>query len=557
MIEDSPDYTMLVEAMLRDGFDGRFRLASHATLEAAEADLQDQATECVLLDLSLPDARGLEALERIQALAPQVPVVVLSGDDDERVAVDAVQQGAQDYLVKRDARASLLARAIRYAIERKRVELELSYLALHDSLTGLANRALFLDRLELALARSKRAGTWVAVVFCDLDRFKNVNDSLGHELGDRLLAEAARRLDELVRPMDTVARFGGDEFMVLCDELSDEATAVRIAERLTGGMNTNVQLGPHSVHVSISAGIALARGGDSTPEELIRNADKTMYEAKQGRRPFALYDEVAHAGSLQRLELESQLHGALGRDELDLCYQPIVDLRSDRPIGFEALLRWRHPDRGLLAPRDFLETAIETGLIFEIGEWVLDRACTQLSTWSDDPDLFVSVNLSPLELIRPELPSAVAASLDRTGLAPSRLQLEVTEHSVASDPERLLDVLRRLRDSRVRVALDDFGTGHSSLSALSRYPLDAVKLDRSFLARLAEDERHERMLKAVIDVCHAFALTVVAEGVERPEQLARARGFGCDQAQGFLFAEPAPADQAGRLLETSDERGVQ
>jgi diguanylate cyclase (GGDEF)-like protein len=550
LVEDSPDYAALVTEMLREQLGPGVRVAIHRTLDAAHDSLRNSATDCVLLDLSLPDARGLEGLERIQSMAPHTPVVVLSGDADERTAIEAVSRGAQDYLVKRDARAGLLVRSIRYAMERKRVELELSFLAMHDSLTGLANRALFIDRLHLALARSQRSGTWVAVVFIDLDRFKAVNDHLGHELGDMVLIDVAKRLRELMRPVDTVARFGGDEFMVLCDELESEADAVRIAERITTGMEAPFRIGGHDMHIGVSAGVAIASDGVARAEVLIRDADQTMYRAKRESRRFALYDEAAHADSLERLELENELHGALERGELRLHYQPLVGLGTGGAIeGLEALVRWEHPERGLLHPVEFLDIAAETRLIFEIGEWVLGEACQRLAEWARaGHDLVISVNLSPQELLRPELPAAVAASLERTGLDPARLCLEVTEHSVASDSERLVAVLAGLRRTGVRVAMDDFGTGHSSLSALAAYPLDIVKLDRSFVARLNEDERHVRMLKAVVEAAHAFALTAIAEGVEDEQQLATVRAVGCDAAQGFLFARPAPAEEITRLL---------
>jgi diguanylate cyclase len=548
LVEDNPDYALLVEAMLREGFAGAFQLATHASLNEAEQDIADPVTDCVLLDLSLPDARGLQGVERIQAAAPHVPIVILSGDSDEERATEAVFRGAQDYLVKRDAHAGLLARAVRYAIERKRTELELAYMAMHDSLTGVANRTLFMDRLELALARGSRTSNWIAVIFLDLDRFKTVNDSLGHDVGDLLLAAAADRLRGLIRPTDTLARFGGDEFMVLCDELEDEAAAVRVAERLVAGMTEPFTVESRELRVGVSCGIAMARADETSADELIRNADKTMYRAKGQRRRYAIYDEEAHADSLRRLELEGELHGALKRNELAVHYQPIIDLETHAPRGFEALLRWEHPTQGTLAPASFLTIASDTGLIFELGEWVLQTACEQLATWSPNGDLFMAVNLSPREMARPELHDSVLALLGRTGLTAERLWLEVTEDSVADDPARFLEVLSALRGEGVRVAMDDFGTGHSSLSALARYPIDVVKLDRTFLEGMLTDERQISLLDATVGIAHAFARTVVAEGIERREQLEVVSRLGCDLGQGFLFAHPAPAVEAGRIL---------
>ncbi len=550
LIEDSPEYAELVRQMLLEAFGNHVEVVHRESMESAHDALTDGLTDCVLLDLALPDARGLDALSQVQAIAPQLPVVVLSGDDDELLAVQAVHEGAQDYLVKRQTDGGLIGRALLYAIERKRVELELAYNALHDRLTGLPNRALFLDRLEHALSRSRRIGSWVAVLFLDLNRFKTINDSLGHETGDLLLVQVARRLGALVRPSDTIARFGGDEFMVLCEDISSERAATALAERLTTGTVEPFAVDGQEVFVGMSAGIAFARSGDLSAEDLIRNADQTMYRAKANSRPFELFDQAMHARAVHRLKTETELHRAVDRNELVLHYQPQVLLGDGRLMGMEALVRWQHPDRGLLAPADFIELAEETGLIVPIGAWVLEQACRQLSAWeSESAGLLMGVNLSPRQLRDPEIVGTVAETLRATGVDPSSLCLEITENTVAGDPERMIETLELLKGLGVMLSIDDFGTGQSSLAALDSYPVDMVKVDRTFVTPLGTDRQRARMLSAVIGLAHALELRAVAEGVETEAQLERLDEVGCDAAQGFLFARPASAAEISPKIE--------
>jgi diguanylate cyclase (GGDEF)-like protein len=500
----------------------------------------------VLLDLSLPDAVGLEALEAVQAVTPEAPVVVLTGREDQALALQAVQEGAQDYLPKKGTDAALLARAVRYAIERKRSELRLAYQALHDGLTGLPNRVLFLDRLAVAVERSRRRSASVAVLFIDLDRFKAVNDSLGHDVGDELLAEVAGRLRGVLRGGDTVARFGGDEFLLLCEDLRSEREALALAHRARAMIAAPIELARREVSVRACVGVAWAERAVSSATALIREADQAMYRAKQRGSGVELFEARMHAQAMTELDTERDLRHAVERGQLRLYYQPEVALSDGHAFALEALLRWEHPERGLLEPAAFIGLAEETGLIVSIGEWVIGEACRALAGWRRDghvsADLLVSVNVSPRQLGARGLADAVAGALAASDLPPRCLCLEITETSVAQDPVGADIVLGELKALGAKIALDDFGTGYSSLSALSRYPLDIVKLDRSFIEQAGEDPTSARMLEAILGLMRAAGLQAIVEGVEDERQLALLGPSGCENAQGFLFARPAPEE---------------
>jgi diguanylate cyclase (GGDEF)-like protein len=553
LVEDNAGDAVLVREMLRTALADGFELVHAMRLSEACELLEAGGTACVLLDLSLPDAHGLEAVTRVQAAAPDVPIVVLTGLDDERLALNAVQEGAQDYLIKGRVDDRLISRSIRYAIERKRAEVELAHQALHDGLTGLPNRALFLDRLQLALARVQRRPSAVAVLFLDLDRFKVINDSLGHEIGDCLLVELAQRLQSVLRPGDTVARFGGDEFTVLCDDIDGERDAIVIAQRMGEAVAAPFLLADTEAFLTASVGIAMADGVDARPESLIRDADAAMYRAKErGKSRYELFDEVMRARAVERLEVENALHRSIERGELRVHYQPLVDLEAGLMTGVEALVRWQHPERGLLLPEQFIPLAEETGQILELGEWVLREACAQHRRWSeeqpDGPALGLSVNLSARQLQQPELVADVVLALRDTGMDPANLCLEITESVVMEETEAAVQALEALRAEGVRIAIDDFGTGYSSLRLLKGAPADLLKIDRSFVAGLGSDPQDTPIVQTVIHLAEALGLDAVAEGVETPVQLAELRAAGCRFAQGFHFARPAGAEAISALL---------
>ncbi|HLI31310.1 MAG TPA: EAL domain-containing protein [Solirubrobacteraceae bacterium] len=552
VVEDSAAYATLVDAMLRQALGGALSVHAAASLAEARSALRSHNIDCVLLDLSLPDAHGLQALEVVQALSPSVPVIVLTGNEDEELAISALQQGAQDFIAKRRADGELLVRCMRYAIERKRSELRLSHQALHDALTGLPNRMLLLDRLESALARYHRQRRALALMFIDLDRFKTINDSLGHEAGDELLVALAGRLRRMVRPSDTVARFGGDEFVILCEELHGQDEAIHVAERARSVLSAPIVLRGREIAVDASIGIAFG-GPEVSAEALLRHADSAMYRAKREGSGIALFEAALHEAALAALELEHALRGALERGELELHYQPVVQV-GERPqlFALEALLRWRHSGRGLLAPEEFVPIAEETGMIVPIGAWVLREGARQLSEWIKTgvlpPSTLLSVNLSGAQLASQAARRALEETLAESGLPARNICLEVTETSIAGDERATVRALSQLRELGVSLALDDFGTGYSSLSMLRSLPVQAVKIDRAFLRQAADDEDLARMFGAVLGVVHAASLHAVAEGVESKAQLSLVRAAGCELVQGFLFARALSAAELPRRV---------
>ena len=469
-----------------------------------------------------------------------------------------------------DGEPHRMAGSLTDVTERHRMEARSRYDASHDALTGLPNRALLVERLAATMGRARKDPSHpYAVLFLDLDRFKNVNDSLGHAVGDELLKVAARRLSSCVRPADTVARLGGDEFVVLLEGAS-APEAEGLAGRVQEALKAPVKLHGHELYATASIGVVVRPEGHDGPEELLRDADTAMYKAKgSGKARHAVFDAGMRREAVSLLRLETDLRCAVERGEFVVFYQPIVWLPMGGVVGFEALVRWEHPERGLLTPNAFVPLAEETGLIREIDRFVLGEACRRAASWRERyPDRFppsVSVNLSPSGLSRPSLVEEVEAVLKAAGLPGRALALELTEGAVLGDPEEAVAVLGRLRKLGVRVHIDDFGTGHSSLALLHRLPVDALKIDRSFVARLvgdlgvrddtpaglraspAEGEGAE-IVRTVATLAHGLGMDVVAEGVETDGQLRLLREMGCDYAQGFRFSRPVPPEGVGAIL---------
>jgi diguanylate cyclase (GGDEF)-like protein/PAS domain S-box-containing protein len=441
--------------------------------------------------------------------------------------------------------------------ERKALEDQLAYQALHDPLTELPNRVLFTDRLRHALSRAKRRQQAVAIMFMDLDNFKVVNDSLGHQTGDRLLQLVSKRLRNFLRPEDTVARLGGDEFVFLLED-TDANGASRIAERILGELRTPFTLDRRQFFVTASVGITVGGSNGKRAAELLRDADLAMYRAKHsGKARYAVFEATMNARALERLELEHGLRRAVERNEFVVYYQPEVSLATGRIVAFEALVRWQHPERGMLLPEQFIPLAEETGLVVPLGEAVLKEACRQAKEWHKQP-LFdspaMSVNLSARQFREPGFVNTVAHIIDEAKLDPRHLFIEITESTAMSDAPATEATLEGLQDLGVRAIIDDFGTGYSSLSYLERFPVDYVKIHHSFVGGLGKQSRAETLGSAIINLAHALGLKVIAEGVETEEQFNRLRELGCDLAQGYYFARPLTGKDVRTLFEVSISR---
>ncbi len=423
---------------------------------------------------------------------------------------------------------------------------------LHDPLTALPSRALLVDRLEHGLARARRPRSTLAVLFLDLDNFKQVNDSLGHEAGDELLLAIKPRLIGALRPGDTVARFGSDEFAVVCENLANEAGAVSIARRILEALTDPVPAGGTEHFVSASIGIVVVEGGGAAASEVLRDASAAMHRAKQaGGSRWELHDDSMRRRLLARVSAERELRDAVPAEQLRLYYQPVIDLEGPRVIGAEALVRWQHPARGLLLPGEFIPLAEETGAILTVGKWVIEHAISDGARWQrafPELRLTVSLNLSARQVAQAGIPRIVRDALRDNGVEPGQVELEITESALIDAGEMPGEVLGALKDLGVRLVLDDFGTGYSSLSYLKRFPIDAIKIDRSFISGLGSDRGDTAIVAAVINMARALDISVIAEGVETEDQAGSLRAMGCDYAQGFHYSPPVPGDVFSTFL---------
>jgi diguanylate cyclase (GGDEF)-like protein len=558
LIEDNLGDARLLREMLKEQSSFDTRLTHLECMSDAEKFLAANTVDIILLDLGLSDAQGLDAIRRAHAAAPGVPLVVLTGLDDESVAVQALQQGAQDYLIKGQIETRGLLRALRYAIERKAMERaalamarQVAHSAEHDFLTGLPNRMLLNDRVGQAIALAKRHVKKVAVLFLDLDGFKHINDSLGHQTGDKLLQSVAKRLVDCIRGSDSVSRQGGDEFVVLLLDLEHAENAAITARRMLESIAQPHAIDHRDLHVTASIGVSVYPDDGLDADTLIKNADTAMYQAKEnGRRSFQFFKPAMNVRAVERQFIEEGLRRALERQEFALHYQPKVNLITGAITGAEALIRWTHPTRGPIPPVDFIPVAEDCGLILPIGAWVLREACEQARAWMDAglPVRSMAVNVSAMEFRDKNFLEGLFAILTETGLDPRSLELELTESVLMKQAASTAAMLQTLRKRGVRVAVDDFGTGYSSLSYLQKFPVDAVKIDQSFVRQISNGGDNTTIVKAIIGMARGLKLRIIAEGVETLEEVAFLRAYRCEEAQGYYFSRPVPAQQFAMLL---------
>jgi len=546
LVEDNLIDAQLVRRLLRRVTGSYYRITHVRTVNDAILSAEELTPDVILADLNLPDSRGTQTVTSLQTSYPDIPLVIVSAWEDEAISLRSVKAGAQDYLVKGHIDGANLHRVIRYAVERKRTELELVRLAHYDQLTSLPNRTMLRERVEHALARAMRAGTGVATLVLDMDRFKEINDMLGHEIGDKLLIEVAQRIRASVRDQDTVARLGGDEFAVVLEGVSEAREVLPVIERIIDSLAEVTTIGGHEINSSTSVGIAMFPENGSNLSELLRAADLAMYQAKSsGRGRYQFFADAMQEEAQSRHALEWALRRAVERGEFQLVYQPQICLRTGMVIGVEALLRWMNPTRGLLTPYHFIAGLEEFGLINEVGEWVLQTACEQVRRWHamDLEPMRIGVNVSAQQFEDPMLIDKIRGALKETKLPPEYLEIELTESCLMSDPGEAGALLRELREVGVRIAIDDFGTGYSSLTYLHDFPLNALKIDKNFVQSVESNDRGGPIANMIVGLGKNLGLDVIGEGVETEGQLEYLRNQGCDIAQGYLYARPeAPAE---------------
>lgn len=556
LIEDNDADSRYLKEMLYEAAEGKHLVTIAYTAAEARQLLKDSEFHIVLTDLGLPDINGLDIISTIQDVNPVLPIVVLTGQANDELALEIIQMGAQDYLVKGQGDGHLINRVIDYSIERKRNFEELSYLANYDSLTGLANRPLFRERLDRALIRADRNKTLVALFVIDLDRFKNINDTLGHDVGDKLLVDVSNRLKKCTREGDTIARLGGDEFTIIMEDIKDIDDARIVAEKVLMFMQEKFNIKQHELFVTPSIGITIYPVNNNNSSNLFINADSAMYDAKaSGRNCYRFYTDDMNTQLTGRINLESKLRRAIEKQEFVLYYQPKFSVNKKYPIGAEALIRWNDPAEGMISPALFIPLAEETGLIGPMTDWVIKEACTQNSKWQQQgyQAIRMAVNLSPKQFNQDDIMNRIFNQIISSDLSPKYVELEITEGALVEDVEKSCDILMQLKKWGIQVSIDDFGTGYSSLSYLKKFPLDTLKIDQSFVRDLMDDSDDAAIVQAIIAMAKSLNFNVIAEGVETQQQLNYLASHGCNEVQGYFLGKPVPADEFEQFLVKKSE----
>jgi diguanylate cyclase (GGDEF)-like protein len=556
LVEDDSDQAAFTQTMLQTASAACVRLDHTTSVRGAIDRLSNQSYDVALLDLGLPDAQELEALNSLVGAAPDLPLVILTGTENDALALQAVKSGAQDYLVKGQATPEVVVRAIRYAIERKQSELHIRHLAYYDSLTLLPNRRLLMEHLGQTLRRASRAGSIVGIFFIDIDHFKQINDEFGHAVGDSVLTQLAARLSASLRGSDTLGRLSGDEFVAIVEANLPRELAL-VAESLQRCLKVPFSTTHGELFATVSIGVSAFPGDGTDVGELLRNADHAMYRAKaQGRDTVRFYATPPEASRSFSLAFTSALRRAPERGELLVHYQPIVNLQRNEVDGLEALVRWRHPSQGVLPPNDFIRLAEQSDLILSIERWVLHTAMAEAVRHPETKRLKLAVNLSRRHFDNPALVRQLRRIVRSVGYDARLLELELSESGMMHHPQRVLHHLKACRDLGMTITVDDFGTGYSCLGLMKELPLSSLKIDQSFVRNCAVDPINGALVAAIVSMGHALGLGVTAEGVETESELSYLREQHCDRAQGWYFGRPVPSIELSALLDANDRRRI-
>ena len=545
LVDDDEDDYVLTKDLLQDASHTDYDLVWRRNPTCVFEESFHDRFDVVLVDYRLGESCGLDTIRSAIEIGVTIPFILFTGENSVDIDREALHVGASDYLVKSQMTGPLLDRAIRYAIERKKVEAQLVQLAQFDSLTGLLNRVSFQTQLLSSIAQAKRIEEDWGLFLLDLDGFKSVNDTLGHPAGDELLRVVAGRLRRCLRDSDIVARLGGDEFCVIGPYLNSVEGASEVARKITEALKRPYHIHEHTVHVSASVGITMFCADGESAEQLMKNADLALYDAKRrARGGYRFFDEGMNENARVRETLGAALAYALDNGQISLNYQPKVEARTGFVVGVEALARWRHPEKGQISPDEFIPIAESTGVIGQLGDWVLKSACTQINEWRGRGlrPLPIAINLSSLQLKYGDFLDRVMRTIGDADVDPAMLEFELTESMIVEESESVARLIRGLKDLGVSFAIDDFGVGYSSLSYLMQFPVDKLKIDRSFVARVNQDRNAAAIARTIVALAKNLNLKIVAEGVESREQYEFFKGEGCDEVQGFYFCQPLDAN---------------